>query len=216
MSVLALIRHGQARPFEKDSDRLTEVGEQQARELGAYWVQRGVKWTQAWCGTLERQRRTAEIVAECYRAAGHAFPALQQSDAFNEYAIHISPAALEAVQQAQPAGRNRIFQSLIEQAMFDFMMTPAFEEFHQRVTNGLQLLMDAAPSQSRIALFTSGGPIGVAMQSVLKAPPPQAIEINWRVRNGSVTEFLFSGTKVSLDSFNTIPHLDDKHLQTFR
>ena len=31
MSVLALVRHGQARPFEEESDRLTELGERQAR-----------------------------------------------------------------------------------------------------------------------------------------------------------------------------------------
>ena len=33
MSTLTVVRHGQARPFEKNSDCLSETGEQQARAL---------------------------------------------------------------------------------------------------------------------------------------------------------------------------------------
>jgi hypothetical protein len=36
------------------------------------------------------------------------------------------------------------------------------------------------------------------------------------VRNCSLTEFVFSGERISLDSFNAIPHLDDPALRTFR
>jgi broad specificity phosphatase PhoE len=216
MSVLTLIRHGQARPFEKDSDQLTELGEQQPRALGEYWVQREVRWTQAWIGTLQRQRRTAEIVGDCYRQAGRDFPALESSSAFNEYSLHLPETALEEVQRLAPADRNRQFQTVIEQVMAEFLRTPDFDAFHQSVSEGLRGLMQTAPAQSRIALFTSGGPIGVAVQSVLQAPKPQAIEINWRVRNCSLTEFLFSGSKISLDTFNSIPHLDEKRQQSYR
>jgi hypothetical protein len=36
------------------------------------------------------------------------------------------------------------------------------------------------------------------------------------VRNCSLTEFVFSGERLSLDSFNGTPHLDDPALRTFR
>jgi broad specificity phosphatase PhoE len=71
-------------------------------------------------------------------------------------------------------------------------------------------------SGRRVAAFTSGGPIGVAVQIALNAPDRAGLEVNWRVRNCSLTEFLFSGERLSLDSFNAIPHLEDPALRTFR
>ena len=216
MSVLTLVRHGQARPFEDDSDRLTDLGARQARALGTYWSKRGTKWDQAWSGMLERQRKTAEIVAACYHEACLDFPALQQSEAFNEYSIPISKEDLREVQLAPADRRNRIFQSLIENAMSAWIGTHEFADFHRRAAEGLQLLTRNAPPGSRIAVFTSGGPIGVSVQSVLHAPAQEAIEINWRVRNCSLTEFVFSGGRISLDCFNATPHLPYDQLQSFR
>jgi broad specificity phosphatase PhoE len=215
MSVLTLVRHGQARPFENDSDRLTDLGARQARALGAHWARRRTMCDQAWSGTLERQRKTAEIVATCYHEAGLEFPALQQSEAFNEYSVPIPEDALREVQLAPADRRNRIFQFVIETAMAQWMKTPEFTTFHRCVTEGMKSLIRNAP-QSRIMVFTSGGPIGVCVQTVLHAPVQQAIEINWRVRNCSLTEFIFSGSRISLDCFNATPHLGSDELQSFR
>jgi hypothetical protein len=67
-----------------------------------------------------------------------------------------------------------------------------------------------------VAAFTSGGFIGVSVQLALSAPDRSGLEVNWRVRNCSLTGFLFSGGRLSLDTFNAIPHLDDPALRTFR
>ena len=216
MSILTLVRHGQAQPFEEDSDRLTELGTKQAYALGAYWAGRRAMWTEAWSGTLERQLKTAEAVTACYRKAGFDFPAVQQSEAFNEYSVPIPAEALGRVRLAPEYQRNRIFQSVIEDAMSAWKKTPGFARFHHRVTAGLKRLVLDRPPQSRIVVFTSGGPIGVALQCVLCAPAQQAIEINWRVRNCSLTEFIFSGRRVSLDRFNVTPHLVSDEMQSFR
>ena len=61
MSVLTLIRHGQATAFAKNSDRLTTLGEQQAHKLGEAWAAQNVQFNRVVCGTLQRQRHTAEI-----------------------------------------------------------------------------------------------------------------------------------------------------------
>jgi hypothetical protein len=47
------------------------------------------------------------------------------------------------------------------------------------------------------------------VQTVLKAPENMAIELNWRIRNCSLTEFLFTRGRTSLDVFNATPHLSD-------
>ena len=61
-----------------------------------------------------------------------------------------------------------------------------------------------------------GGPIAVTVQSVLEAPDRMAGELNWRIRNCSVTELTFSGDRVALDCFNGVAHLTDPELLTYR
>jgi broad specificity phosphatase PhoE len=72
------------------------------------------------------------------------------------------------------------------------------------------------PASRRVAAFTSGGPIGACVQAVMQAPLSMAMEINWRVRNTSITEILYSRDRISLDTFNGVPHLTDAALLTFR
>ncbi len=50
-----------------------------------------------------------------------------------------------------------------------------------------------------MAVFTSAGPIGVMLQTVLCAPEQIAIELHWRIRNCSMTELVFTRDRVSLD-----------------
>ncbi len=65
-------------------------------------------------------------------------------------------------------------------------------------------------------VFTSGGPIGAIVQRAVNAPPVSGIDINWRVRNSSITEFLFSSGRMTLDMFNATPHLEEPELHSFR
>jgi len=69
--------------------------------------------------------------------------------------------------------------------------------------------------QDRVALFTSGGFIGTSVRLALDTPDPMALEVNWRVRNCSLTEFVFTKDRFTLDSFNALPHLEDPALWTY-
>jgi broad specificity phosphatase PhoE len=92
---------------------------------------------------------------------------------------------------------------------------PSFEAFHAGVERARRDILEREGSR-KVAVFTSGGPIGVCVQLALEAPKAVAVHLNWRVKNGSLTDFMFSGTnRLSLDSFNTTPHLDDE-LLSFR
>ena len=91
-----------------------------------------------------------------------------------------------------------------------------FEAFHARVRRARDAVLTKEGSR-RVAVFTSGGPIGVCVQLAVDAPPPSAVQLNWRVKNASLTEIVFSSLqRMSLDNFNTLPHLDDPALQSFR
>jgi broad specificity phosphatase PhoE len=237
MSTLLLIRHGQAHAFEADSDRLTERGEAQAAVLGTHLLSLGVQFDEAHVGTLVRQRRTAEIVGEAFRKAGRHFPVLETNPAWNEYdaggivgtllpEISARDARFGALVAdfhgaAARADRNRYFQRMFEVLMDQWQegtVTSAtvepFSTFHGRVRAALGDILSRGGSR-RLAVFTSGGPIGVCVQEVLEAPPRMAIRLNFRVKNGSLTEMVFSEGRVSLEYFNVVEHFEPS-LRTFR
>jgi broad specificity phosphatase PhoE len=131
-------------------------------------------------------------------------------------------ALAEAFEQARgSADENRTFQHLFEAAMSRWLEGPAIDgveswpAFRSRVCGAIQRLI-AGPPGRRVAVFTSGGPIGLTVQSSLQAPPKSFLDLNWRVRNTSITQFVFDRSRLTLDSFNGIPHLDEVVLWTYR
>jgi broad specificity phosphatase PhoE len=208
MSTLVLVRHAQAKPFEKDSDRLSATGEQQAIALGEFWKARNIRFDEVYSGTLRRHTHTAEL-AGCEN--------FQTRPEFNEYD---ATGILGALQRDEPILDNRELQKRFEEAMPQWMagtfQVPGLETwqaFRERVQRGFRNLLEQDGPSRRVAVFTSAGPIGVAVQTVVGAKEPMAMELNWRIRNCSLTEFVFTRARVSLDSFNATPHL---HEVTFR
>ena len=119
--------------------------------------------------------------------------------------------------------RNRYFQRMFEVVtqlwLSGELEVDGFESwtsFRTRVRRALKQITSAEGSGRRVAVFTSGGVIGATVQTVLDAPEQQALQINWRVKNCSLSEFTFGGGRISMDTFNSLPHLDDPALQTFR
>ncbi|GGL00048.1 histidine phosphatase family protein [Deinococcus radiotolerans] len=222
MSELRLIRHGQATPFETDTDRLSPLGETQARAVGAAFQAEGWVPTHVLHGPLVRQRRTAQL------AAAPDWPALDTDARLAEFdgdGLIRTLAPLLATQDpafaAQVAAfrasaapeRNRTFQALLETVADAWqsgrLTHPDVEPWAAFRTRVLAALADllALPGGSRVAVFTSGGVIGVTVARVLDAPDAAALRLNWRVRNASVTRLTFGRGRVSLDSFNEEAHL---------
>jgi len=239
MGYLVLVRHGQARTFEKESDQLSPLGEEQARVLGQYWIRQGVEFDEVYSGALTRQRRTAEITSRCFAEAGLSWPEIQTTPELNEYdSVGITHRLIPALAERdanfrelhaafernkQAADRNRHFQKMFEAVTsvwlggeMEIEGVESWRSFQSRVRGAIKRIIAAEGSGRRVVVFTSGGVIGLSVQSVLNAPERAALEINWRVRNCSLTEFIFSRERLSLDSFNAIPHLDDPALRTYR
>jgi broad specificity phosphatase PhoE len=61
-----------------------------------------------------------------------------------------------------------------------------------------------------VLIVSSGGPIATAVGHVLGTPAETIIELNLRIRNTAVTEFVFTPKRHMLLSYNGIPHLDAK------
>jgi len=237
LAYLTLVRHGQATAFEKITDRLSPLGETQATKLAQFWIRRQITFDEVYTGSLIRQKRTEELVSAEYNAAGGRWPRAQVLPELNEYEAdlvirHLAPKLAAQDQEfrklvessgSEGPDRNRRFQRMFEALMTRWvagtLSTPEVEPwpaFRERVGRGLRRLTRGGQSGRRVVAFTSGGFIGAAVQIALSAPDPSGLEVNWRVRNCSLTEFLFSGERLSLDTFNAIPHLEDPALRSFR
>lgn len=228
MSTLTLVRHGQAEPFQRELSELTAVGQAQASKLAEYWMRHEVRFDEVCSGELARQMGTEQIVANAFRSSGQPWPEAQRDAAWNEYDASgiflrrvAKSAAYENLQSSRAALRE--FQRMFEARMTDWLegtiAGDGYEPwtvFRDRVSAAIRRVMDG-PSSRRIVVFTSGGPIGFAVHFALQAPAKSFLDVNWRVRNGSVSEFIFDRDRFTLDSFNGIPHLmEDTALRTWR
>ena len=238
MSVLTLIRHGQASFFAADYDQLSALGEQQSRALGEYWARRGLQFNVVYTGPRVRQRRSAEEAVAACRRNGVACPDPVLLPALDEYdlkgLLHILAPEL-ARQNADFEGlakshlrsegeeRARTFQPMLEMLLVHWQSDKAacdgverWPAFRSRVHRAIRQLQEQTGHGERVALFTSGGFVGSAAQLALAAPDRTALELMWRLRNGSTTEFAFTRDRFTLDNFNSVPHLEDPALWSYR
>jgi broad specificity phosphatase PhoE len=238
MSQLILIRHGQAAAFTPDSDQLTELGKRQAQKLGLYLAARKLRVDEVYTGTLKRQIETEQIAGDALGAAGLPWPDATRLAGWNEYDAGAIMGRLAPLLAARDPlfgklvqdfelnraerDRNRYFQRMFEALMERWVSgelgdagVEPFATFHERVRQARAEILGREQSRT-VIVFTSGGPIGACVQLAVQAPPAVAVQLNWRIKNGSITEFLFSAGRLSLDSFNAVPHLDTDELVSFR
>ena len=237
MGRLIVVRHGQASFLAADYDRLSPLGEQQARLLGEYWARRNVAFDRIFSGPRARQKDTAQIVASAY-IGGVDFPEPMVMAEFDEYdgervlrtslpqLVESDPSIRElheAFLKAPGSEQRRSFQKLFEVVIGKWVdgevAVPGIEswsEFCARVHRGISKVVSSAPSNEQVAIFSSGGPIAVAMQRALNLSPRDTLRTSWMSRNCSYSEFLFSADRFTLSTFNAFPYLDDAELWTYR
>lgn len=91
-----------------------------------------------------------------------------------------------------------------------------WQDFCSRVHRGLAGFLANSGQGANIAVFTSGGPIAVAMQRALHLSSEDTLQLVWMSRNCSCSEFLFSRDRFTLSAFSTYPHLENDALLTYR
>jgi broad specificity phosphatase PhoE len=239
MSSLALVRHGQASFFAENYDQLSPLGEQQARLLGEYWVERGVRFDEVYTGPRARQIETAALAGEAFARAGLPWPEPQLMPELDEHQVdrlikldiagiidrhpHIEPLHAAYRTAEAPRDRHRTFQLMFEQVVMLWVQekiacdgVESWPAFKDRVHSGLRKITGAGGSGRNVAAFTSVGAITVSVQLATGCGDRAAFDMGWRVRNCTVTELVFSGDRLTIDGFNAFPHLEDPDLWTYR
>jgi broad specificity phosphatase PhoE len=239
VSFLYLIRHAQAGP-RHNYDTLSEIGQQQARLLGTHLASRVTSLSAVVSGTLERHRRTAELVTReiCRHGKFVAPPTVDCR--WNEFILaelyqHYGPRM--AQENPDYAGDYLAMERELEQdphhtrgatGRCDAAMVRAWIEnrypdcsvqtwadFRQTVQSGLAALGHFG-KREQLAVFTSAGPVSVAAAFALGLADDKILGLLGAQYNCSLSIIRITGSSLSIYSFNEIAYLPQAELRTYR
>ena len=210
MSMLYLVRHGQASAGTDDYDRLSELGRTQASMLGDWWSQQGFSPDICAHGSLSRQRDTAHLALTPLNYAHSP----TEHAGLNEYDHDVVDAAFgHGAKSDDPETLTfddyfRIMQRWQKgEASSESHQAEPWLDFYHRGWNSVQEMHAQAADQRNHVYFTSGGVIASIVSVVLNLDFIHTIDAIWRIRNSSITTLHFDGTQARLVDFNTVPHL---------
>jgi len=239
MSAICVVRHGQASFLAENYDRLSPLGERQARLLGEHWLGERIAFDQIYYGPAERQIRTGEIIGDLFRKAGAAWPAPVIDPELDEFPAetvvrrflpelmarhpHLAASVDEFQRTTEFRPKQRLFDRVLREVSQRWMAgevgapdIPSWKDFCHRVEGAVGRIRAAAPKSSQVAVFTSGGPTAATARVALSLSYEATLELTWSPRNASVSEFLSTRDRFSLSTFNATPHLTDPSLVTYR
>jgi len=213
VSVVLLVRHGQASFGAADYDQLSPHGEEQSRILGAALADRGIVLTRVVRGAMKRHDQTATHAG---------FPEAEVDGAWNEFdhvqvlAAHTPPGTQEAVTE------RRAFQRWFEQATerwmtgdYDEEYDESFSAFTSRVDAGLRRTTEGLGSGDTAVVFTSGGAIASVAAALLGGGTDLWQRLNSVTVNTGITKVVVGSRGITLVSFNDHVHLEPDHV-TYR
>lgn len=236
MSTLYFIRHGQASFGKNNYDRLSLTGVKQSRILGNYLNKINLHFDAIYCGTMERQVKTAAEYYACCAETDSPAPEIEHDDRLNEFdGEGVLKILLPILLTEQPSYRfdsdnllkdrgsfRRIFEAVMTMwasGKYEMKGVSTWVEFTHGVNSAVNKIMNKHNNGKNVALFTSGGPISVVVQRVLELTPQKAMDIRDMIVNTSITRFRYSQDRIMISSFNEYPHLEeseDKNIITYR
>ncbi len=225
MSEIFIIRHGQASFGKENYDVLSGRGSEQSRIVAGFLYNRGCRFDAVYSGTLDRQRRTAEIFRNVYAEKGEALSALSIREGFDEYdSRRIIEAQIGEMMREDPSleedvkrifSDRKSFQRVFEQAMlrwvsgkYRYEKLESWEDFQKRVTSALTGVMKENGRGRSAVIFASGGSLSACVQYALDISNEATMELCWQIVNTSVTRFRYRDGKITLSVFNDYSHLE--------
>jgi broad specificity phosphatase PhoE len=226
MSLLLLVRHGQASWGAADYDRLSEQGFTQSAMLGRSLAARGIRPSVVLTGAMRRHHETARTVVE---AAGWDVSPVEDGG-WNEFdhrqMLELHPAGVGQSDGTQGEQMTKArFQKWFEEATLrwtggehDKEYDESFGAFGDRVGAAVRRAVDRLSDGGTAVVFTSGGPISHVAASLLGGGAALWLQLNPVTVNASVSKVVVGGRGLTLVSFNDHGHLEaaDGGLVTYR
>ena len=215
MSLLLLMRHGQAQFGAAHYDALSELGKRQAVATGAYFGRTDSVFDEVQIGP---KRRHADSAAGALRDLSGA-PApivVPQLDEFAEadeilraaeQLCGLSPTELSALSRVEQLRHYDATIAAWMEARVHLEGRGTAKAFRAEVAGWLREVIARPVRSQRVLVVTSAGVIAAAVAEVLQLPVERMSQFTRVLRNASLTEFAFSAGRVSLMSFNSVTHL---------
>lgn len=215
MATIYLVRHGQASFGAENYDRLSTLGERQARMVGHYLRDAGVAFDAVYSGDLARQQDTARLVLQNQpQHVPHHIDARFNEIRNDEQLEHLAPALAArnvALRELLERGlrSSKDYQKVID-AVFNHWVSPecdepriqSWEDYSAGVRAALREVMQAQGAGKTLGIFTSGGTIATLVAQVLGLGGEHTYRFYEPVFNCSITQIFYSGTRASLSYFN--------------
>jgi broad specificity phosphatase PhoE len=221
MTIIHLVRHGQASFGKEDYDNLSEIGLKQAFLLGQHFKALNLNFDKIFVGTLKRQIQTYKQIIKSYDTSIEH----ESSDLLNEYDV-------KSVLMGFVNGRSltkdelqdkKTHFNLLRNAVTAWSENKVFhgvnetwKEFDERAQKFLNII-NKNKSKS-ILVVSSGGTISMILKQILSLPSSQFVNFHFQIFNSSYSQIKINEFGMSLSLFNSIAHLDhrkDSNLITY-
>lgn len=225
MSTLYMIRHGQASFGTANYDKLSDLGITQAKILAHHLIAAQTSFDVIYTGTLVRQKETAQELIALLEFQNRPLPEIRESSAFDEYSyqdvlekmmpilVTENPRLGDDINQMPTS--KAAFQKIFEMVMLRYVNDTdnisglmKWNDYVAQVNQGLDAIMASFGKGRHVAVFTSGGPISIAVQKGLGLSNQTAIQVSWQIVNASMSRFKFTYDRFSLSQFNEFTHLE--------
>ena len=216
MPVVHLVRHGQASFGAEVYDVLSDLGRRQAEAAGGELARRGLRGPLVVCGTLSRQRDTAEVLMKAAGLDGE--PRIDPR--WDEY----DPIELLRRYGGEPAGPpedRQGFQRLLDHALaawIDDLDHGGWESFRTGAFTALEELADELGPGRDAVVVTSGGVLAALCGTLLSVPAAGTVALHTVVVNAAITTVTAGRSGMNLLAFNDHAHFtgERRELLTYR
>lgn len=214
MTIIYLVRHGQASYGAESYDKLSEKGELQAQFFGQHLAKLLKEEPLVVAGSMFRHQQTAQFaLPESFKnAVIHTDPnwnEFNHEQVFHKYEMEHQAelAQFEKERLDDPrAHLAKIFDGAIDRWIgghhtdYDESWLGFKARVEQALANLYQQIEEQKPRYA--VVFTSGGVISVVTSILLGLPPKKTFELNWAVVNTSLTTMRVANGKPQFVSFN--------------
>ncbi|MFN8260425.1 MAG: histidine phosphatase family protein [Chitinophagales bacterium] len=223
MATIYLIRHGQAQFGMEEYDALSPTGIEQAKLLGATFLQRIVIPTKIISGAMKRHQQTMQYCLEKMHLANMEISTNKDWNEFDHRDIltKYEPRYADLNELKKDIFLDKSPKEKITEVLTGAVTrwtsgqfndyNESWTTFCERVKNGLQKIEKESQKEDIVFVFSSGGSISVIMQQILDLSVQKTFELQLNIANCSITKLRTSSRGTQLLSFSDYAHFDGEH-----
>ena len=213
MTIIHLVRHGQASFGKEDYDNLSEIGFEQSFRLGQYFKTLNVNFDKILVGTLKRQIQTYNQIIKSYDKSidYESTPLLNEYDVKSVLMGFVKGRCLTKDELHDQKIHFNLLRSAVaawSENKISHYVNETWYEFDERAQKCLKIINNTKPKS--ILVVSSGGTISMILKQILSLPPSQFVNLHFQILNSSYSKITISKFGMSLSLFNSIAHLDNQ------